>query len=111
MAITNPDANNASLPFTGAGGTLVMNSACAPGDLIHAFVSLLNATSNAPPTLSDSINTGNYTQIGTSFFDAGGAGYLLAHYYKVANATGTPTISTGSVAGVGASAGGKVCAS
>jgi hypothetical protein len=111
MAISNPDAGNNALPFTGAGGSLAMGNACAPGDLIHAFVSLLNATSNAPPTLSDSINTGNYTQIGTAFFDPAGAGFLLAHYYKVANATGTPTISTGSVASAGAGAGGKLCAS
>jgi hypothetical protein len=109
MSITNPDANNASLPFTGAGGSVVMTNACAAGDLIHAVVQLLNATTNAPPTLSDNVNTGNYTFIGT-FFDVTNS-FLLAHYYKVANATGTPTIATGSVAGAGSGAGGKVAAS
>jgi hypothetical protein len=108
MAITNPDGNNASLPFTGAGGSVVMNNACAPNDLIHAVAQFLNADFNAPPTLSDSVNAGNYTFIG-AFFDATNH-FLIAHYYKIANATGTPTISTGSVAAVGSGAGGKVAA-
>lgn len=108
MAVTNPDGNNGSLPFTGAGGSVLMTSACAAGDLMHAVVSLLNATTNAPPTLSDNVNTGNYTLIGT-FFDVTNS-FLLAHYYKVANASGTPTVATGSVAGAGAGAGGKVAA-
>lgn len=109
MAITNPDGNWNSLPFSGAGGSVVMSNACASGDLMHAFISLLNATNNVPPTLTDTVNTGSYTLIGT-FFD-GPNSFLVSHYYKVANATGTPTVNTGSLAAIGSGAGGTVAAS
>jgi hypothetical protein len=69
------------------GGTpsAAFGSTINTGDVIVAFCGFLVNTA----TVADTVNTGNYSQL--SYYSAGGNG--LAIYWKIANATGNPTIT------------------
>lgn len=109
MAITLKDNGEASnLPFTGAGGTVTMGQTCAINDVIFVTLQLLNATANLPPTITDNVNTGNYTLVNGSAYLDGTNQILAALYAKVANANGAaPVITCPNISSINASAGGK----
>lgn len=107
MAITiGENSGFTALPFTGAGGTRTMATACAPGDLIMAYLGLSNASTNATPVLNDGVNTGSYLLLGLYYDVANNRQTSL--YYKVCNASGTPAVATGSLAGLGGGCGGSL---
>ena len=77
-------------------------STVSVGDLLVALVEF-NGNSGATEvinmTVSDDTNTGNYTRIGQAPLPANGSTDILTLYYMVANATGTPTLSTSTLTG------------
>ena len=66
----------------------IFGSSIPSGSVIIKF---LMGTSCSTDTVSDNVNTGNYTLMVT--YATGGANGPLCIFYKVTNATGTPTVS------------------
>jgi hypothetical protein len=86
MAITLVQAQSSN---DVANPSVVFTAACTIGQPIFA---LLGQVGNSPAiTVSDNVNTGNYTLIG-SFFDSVNA-VTQAIFMKVCNAAGVPTVS------------------
>lgn len=80
-------------------GAVVANSACAVGDAL--CVKVQAATAGAlTPTVSDTVNTGNWTPVGTPIQDATNASWQQWFWIR-ANAAGTPTISVSNLAKTG----------
>lgn len=105
MAITIGD-NGGSGALTNAGGTVTAVSACSAGNLIIAFVSL-TATSSSfesnPPTVTSNVVTGNMILAG--FVDPVGIGKPVAYFYGIATSAAIPSVTIGSLAGLGSGAG------
>jgi hypothetical protein len=74
-------------------GTVALNTSASSNDLIVAEIVLNNSSGTAyTVNLSDNVNTGNYT-LACSFYNMSDFNLQFAIYYKVANASGTPTIT------------------
>jgi hypothetical protein len=73
---------------------VTFTSSVASGTVIVVQMWITGLSTNNPGTITvtDNVNTGAYTQIGATYFDSYSENYL-AQFYKVANATGTPTVS------------------
>jgi hypothetical protein len=107
MAITFQDASSGQpTGFTSAPYVVVMNTACAIGDLIVLQMVCLNVNNTFSPSATDNVNTGSYTLYGV-YFDAT-SNEFIAVMYKVANAAGTPTASIVVTAGGGSVGGGQI---
>lgn len=90
MAITIGSATGVYGSTTGTS----FASSVPAGDVIVVF---LKATSATAPTVSDNVNTGNYTQL-NSFADSTNSRWLYV-FFKKANASGTPTVSVSGPSG------------
>ena len=101
MAITKTnqiDPAEHTAPFNACTCTSTVNV----GDLLVALVEF-NGNSGATEvlnmTVSDNVNTGNYTKIGQAPLPANGSTDILTLYYMVANASGTPSLTTSTLTG------------
>jgi hypothetical protein len=80
-------------------GAVVANSACAIGDALCVKVQAGTAVA-LTPTISDTVNTGNWTAVGTPIADATNSNWEQWFWIR-ANAAGTPTISVSNLAKTG----------
>src|ERR1700685_4751388 len=67
------------------------NTACSIGDVLVCQVISESGGNPGTITVSDNVNTGNYAPL-NSYVDAG-TSTGIAWFFKVANASGTPTVS------------------
>lgn len=73
-------------------GNVTLGTVASVGDLIEAFVFYQGLSSQVSnPTISDNLNSGNYTVIRNEYFAASQTQYVTA--VKVANVAGAPQIS------------------
>ena len=78
--------------YTGTSTTYTLTEAAPSNDLIIVQWVLDNVSSAITPTISDSVNTGNYTQIGSTYYNAS-TSKSWGQHYMACNATGTPVIT------------------
>jgi len=78
--------------YTGTSTTYALTEFAPTNDLIIVQWALNNVASAITPTISDSVNTGNYTQIGSTYYRAS-ASQSWGQHYMPCNAGGTPTIT------------------
>jgi len=78
----------------GATSGTAFASSVPAGDVIVVF---LKATTAAAPTVTDNVNTGNYTEL-NSFADSTNGRWMYV-FFKQATATGTPTVSVSGPSG------------
>ncbi len=90
MAITLQDHANGS-----AGGgpppSVAFNTAVSIGDVLIGVVHSESGSSPGTVTVSDNVNSGNYSPL-NSYLDSGTSSWI-GIFFKVANASGTPTVS------------------
>jgi hypothetical protein len=88
-------------------GTTALTQTVHAGDVIIAVTAgWANGSSNALPiTVSDNVNSGDYTLINSTFVYPQLPGYFAAVWYKVANATGVPKVTFSSSSGWGSTFG------
>jgi hypothetical protein len=89
VSISQPDS--ASI---GIASSITANNACAIGDLIVSQFQLNNVSagnSAFTPTISDTVNSGNYTVAFTHYYAT--TTNIYGYAYLVANAAGTPVVS------------------
>lgn len=90
MAYANASIKNQS--WTGTTASYLLTETVAVNDLLFIQWTLSNAGAGLSPTISDTVNTGNYTVIGTPLFVSGQNNSWGLSAISC-NATGTPTLN------------------
>ena len=86
--------------YVGSGQTILLGGSVSIGDLLILSYANYYSGGAASMTVSDNVNSGNYSLIAVSILDGGSPECVLVAY-KVCNASGTPTATITPSGGAG----------